>query len=314
MNRRNFLKLSAAVPVLAQASAALAETFDYPWKLGIITDEASLDLPKVLHEFVPKYGLKWVEIRNMRLNGRNSYTYRDASPAQLRDIRKQLDDAGVKLSVLDTDVYKIPLPGTKVVAAGKGELNPSSGTYDEQLDHLKRGAEAAHILGTQKVRLFSFLRATDLDAVFQRVIDELGKAADVAKQNGVTLVMENEFSCNIATGAESGRMLRALPDRTLALNWDPGNAIQAGEIPFPNGWDQFDHSRIGHMHLKDGDGHRWLPIGSGKIDYVGQFRALKQMGYSQTMSLETHYRNAQHDPWTSSIESMDGLVRILHEV
>lgn len=314
MNRRHFLRLSAAISLAAKPFTALAETFDYPWKLGVITDEVSPDLPTALHKFIPKYGLKWIEIRNVTIDGQKHYPFRDETPAQLHEMRRQLDGAGVRLSVLDTDVYKIPLPGTKLAQGAAGELNPSSGEYDRQLENLKRGADSAHILGTDKLRLFSFLRADDLNSVFNRVIDELGKAVDVAKRNGVVLVMENEFSCNIATGAESGRMLKAISDPTLMLNWDPGNAIQAGEIPFPNGWDSFDHSRIGHMHLKDGDGHHWLPIGGGKIDFIGQFRALKQMGYSQTLSLETHYRNAQHDPYTSSVESMDGLVHTLREV
>jgi sugar phosphate isomerase/epimerase len=68
------------------------------------------------------------------------------------------------------------------------------------------------------------------------------------------------------------------------------------------------------MHLKDAIGHKWMPIGAGTIDFVGQFRALKQMNYSGTMSLETHYRNARNDRYTSSVESMDGLMRVLKQV
>ncbi len=97
-------------------------------------------------------------------------------------------------------------------------------------------------------------------------------------------------------------------------NWDPGNCYEAGEQPFPKAWDQLDHSRILHMHLKDAAGKAWKPIGSGDIDFVGQFRALEKMNYSGTMSLETHYRNAQRDPYTSSVESMDGLFKILNKV
>jgi sugar phosphate isomerase/epimerase len=97
-------------------------------------------------------------------------------------------------------------------------------------------------------------------------------------------------------------------------NWDPGNCYEAGEEPFPKAWDQLDHSRIAHIHLKDGEGKQWKPIGKGKIDFVGQFRALKNMHYSGTLSLETHYRNAQRDLYTSSEESMDGLFDVLKKV
>ena len=49
----------------------------------------------------------------MKLDGKSQYVYASASPEQLKQIKKQLDDAGVKLSVLDTAIYKIALPGTK---------------------------------------------------------------------------------------------------------------------------------------------------------------------------------------------------------
>lgn len=94
----------------------------------------------------------------------------------------------------------------------------------------------------------------------------------------------------------------------------PRNCYEAGENPFPKAWDQLDHSRISHIHLKDAAGKSWTPVGSGKIDFVGQFNALKKMNYSGTLSLETHYKNTQNDPYSSSVESMDGLIKTLKEV
>jgi sugar phosphate isomerase/epimerase len=291
-----------------------AETFDYPWKLGVITDEVDSNLSRVLTEFYPKYGLKWAEFRNVSLDGRAAYVYQDATPVQLHSLRKQLDDAGVKLSVLDTAVYKITLPGTTPAGQNARDLNPGTGEFGRQLEDLKRAADAAHILGTQKVRIFTFKRVANPDEIFQRIVDELGKAVSVAKEHDVILVIENEFDCNVATGTETGRLFGTLPDRTLMHNWDPGNCIEAGENPFPDAWNKLDHSRIAHMHLKDSKGRGWLPIGAGRIDFVGQFRALKQMRYAETLSLETHYRNARKDPYTSSVESMDGLMHVLSQV
>ena len=314
MNRRSFLQAGAAALSGLPLFGGAANGFDYPWKLGVITDEADLDLSRTLSSFYPKYGLKWAELRNLSLSGRNVYVYRGATTAQLQEIRKQLDDAGVKLSVLDTAVYKIALPGTAPLGASANDLNPASGEYSRQLDDLKHAADAAHTLGTGKLRIFTFTRVAKPEEIFQRIVDELGKAAAVAKAHDVILVIENEFDCNVATGTETGRLFAAIPDRTVMHNWDPGNCIEAGENPFPDAWNKLDHSRIAHMHLKDSSGHGWLPIGAGKIDFVGQFRALKQMQYSETLSLETHYKNARKDPYTSSIESMDGLMHVLSQV
>jgi len=50
----------------------------------------------------------------------------------------------------------------------------------------------------------------------------------------------------------------------------------------------------------------WAAMGRGIIDYVGQFRALVQAGYSGTVSLETHWRGAGSEE-ESSRQSMAGM-------
>jgi sugar phosphate isomerase/epimerase len=154
--------------------------------------------------------------------------------------------------------------------------------------------------------------------VFDRVAQELSKAAAVAQREEIRLVLENEFSCNVATGVEGAAMLKAVNTPSLGLNWDPGNAYAAGELkPYPAGYEPLDKKRMWHMHLKDaapnpkGGEAVWMPIGAGKIDYVEQFRALLKNGYDGTMSLETHYLNAAKDKEVSSGESMDGLLKVI---
>ena len=127
-------------------------------------------------------------------------------------------------------------------------------------------------------------------------------------------MVENEHSCNTATGTETAKLFNAVKDPRLAHNWDPGNCFEAGEEPFPKAWNLLDHKRIVHVHLKDAAGKAWKPIGSGEIDFVGQFNALKKMEFSGTLSLETHYRNAARDAYASSVESMDGLFGVLKKV
>jgi sugar phosphate isomerase/epimerase len=310
MTRRDFGRLSA----LGLSALAKGIAMAQPWKLGVITDEVSFELSPVLDKFCPKYGLKYVEIRYATLGGKKMYVATEAGPAEVKELRKRVDDAGVKITVLDSPVYKIQLPGTTIAGEDSNDLHPVKGQYAQQLDQLKHSASVAHGLGVERVRIFSFRRVSDPNTVFNRVVDELNKAIDVAKSEGIGLVLENEFDCNVGTGSESGRLFRAIPDRTLMHNWDPGNCVEAGEQPFPKAWDQLDHSRINHMHLKDAKNNKWMPIGSGEIDFIGQFRALKQMGYTGTLSLETHYKNAQHDLYTSSVESMDGLMKVLKQV
>jgi sugar phosphate isomerase/epimerase len=314
MNRREFSRLSAFAALGIVSRNIFADDFDYPWKLGVITDEVDPDLALVLSKFYPQYDLHWAELRNVKLRDKSRYLYKAATPDEVKQIKKQLDDAGVKLSVLDTGVYKIALPGTTPLGENAADLNPEKGEYRGQLEDLKRAGAAAHALGTNKVRIFTFKRVADPNAIFDRIVDNLHRAIAVAKEHDLILLVENEFDCNIGTGTETARLFKAIPDRHLMHNWDPGNCFEAGEQPFPKAWDQLDHSRIGHMHLKDARGKKWMPVGGGDIDFVGQFEALKKIRYDGTMSLETHYRNAQKDPYTSSVESMNGLIKILRKV
>jgi L-ribulose-5-phosphate 3-epimerase len=139
-------------------------------------------------------------------------------------------------------------------------------------------------------------------------VEELERAINVAKQHDITLLVENEYDCNTGTGAEIVELFKAIPDRRLMHNWDPCNAYVMGEQPFPKVWERLDHTRISHIHLKDAAGNEWKPIGAGKIDFIGQFRALKDLNYSGTLSVETRYVNTAENQYASSAESMNGLL------
>jgi len=147
---------------------------------------------------------------------------------------------------------------------------------------------------------------------------KLREAADKAAKQNIILVLENEMSCNTGTGAELGRTLNAVPLPNFMGNWDPGNAAELDEVPFPNGYAKLPKNRIGHVHCKDakkkstGDGWEWAPMGGGVIDWAGQFRALKADGYHYAVSLETHWRGAG-TPEESSRQSMAGMKKSLQQ-
>jgi sugar phosphate isomerase/epimerase len=314
LNRRVFNRLGAAALLSHLVFDASGESFDYPWKLGIITDQVAFDLAGVLKAFYSKYQLRWAEIRYLKLGDVNRYVYTEATQRELKEIRRRLDGAGVKLSILDTAIYKIAVPGTTPLGETPAYVDSSHERFDRQMEDLKRAADAAHALGTDRLRIFTFRRVANPATIFDRVVDELEKAIVIAKQQDVTLLVENEYDSNTGTGKETARLFRAIPDRRLMHNWDPCNIYEMGEQPFPKVWDLLDHSRISHIHLKDAKGKDWKPIGAGEIDFGGQFRALKQMKYSGTLSLETRYRDFEQDAYNSSVESMDGLIKVLRSV
>lgn len=310
MRRRAFVAGGATAALLSAIPSRTADVNQF--KLGVITDEVTNDFEKALL-WAKGYGLVWVELRFVWNKHVTDFTTEDVKRAN-----ELLAKHSMKISVIDSPYFKTLLPGTQSKFS-EGKADPLQSDFSQQAAVLERAFARAKDFGTDKVRIFSFLRVADPNTVFDRVAKELDRTADIAKREGIRPVLENEFSCNVATGAEGAAMLKAVPSPALGLNWDPGNAFAAGETPFPNGYDALDKKRMWHMHLKDaspapkGEEAKWMPVGGGKIDFVGQFRALIKNGYEGTMSLETHYLNAAKDKEASSRESMDGLLKVVRE-
>jgi sugar phosphate isomerase/epimerase len=311
MRRREFLASGAAAMVVGAMPVLAASVKQF--KLGVITDEVTQDFEKAL-VWVKGFGLEWVELRFVW----GKYVI-DFNADDVKRAKELLAKYGMRVSVVDSPYFKTLLPGTQSkFEDSKGD--PLQSAYAQQQAVLERAMARAKDFGTQKVRIFSFLRVTEPKAVFDRVAKELEKTSEIAKREGIHLVLENEFTCNVATGVESAAMLDAVKSPALGLNWDPGNAYAAGELkPYPDGYKPLGKSRLWHMHLKDaeekpkGEETVWRPIGGGKIDYLGQFGALLKDGYEGTMSLETHYLNAAKDKEASSRESMEGLLKVIRE-
>ncbi len=309
IKRREFLAGGTTAFLMMSAMRALAADVKQ-FKLGVISDEITQDFEKAL-AWIKGYGLEWVELRTIW----GKYIT-EFPPDDVKRVQDLLAKYNLRVSVLDSAYFKITLPGTtSKFAEGKGDF--AANEHEKQGALLERAIARAKDFGTDKVRIFSFWRVDDPHTVFDRVAKELDKTAAVAKAEGIRLLLENEFACNVATGAEGAAMLNAVKAPALGLNWDPGNAYAAGERkPYPDGYDLLDKKRLWHMHLKDaeGTGVVWRPIGGGQIDYLGQFRAILKDGFTGTMSLETHYLNAEKDKESSSRESMDGLLKVIREV
>jgi len=176
---------------------------------------------------------------------------------------------------------------------------------------LRRCIQLAHEFDTTLLRVFSFWRKDVLTPDLEdRIVDAFSEPLKIAEREGVTLVLENEHSCYIGTGAEAAHIASEINAPHFKLVWDPGNAFGAGEVPFPDGYEAVK-PWMAHVHVKDarlvetaehGPQPQWCVVGEGEIDYVGQFAALKRDGYNGYVSLETHYV-----PKTGSGEGGKGL-------
>ena len=149
------------------------------------------------------------------------------------------------------------------------------------------------------------------------IVEALESAIEAATPRGVTIGVENEHACNMATGAEVAAALRRLPSPRLGLVWDPANSYVAGVKPFPDDYAAVPADRIAHVHAKDGvmpagsDRMQWGLVGAGDVNWPCQLAALVRDGYHGAVSLETHWGGPGGDKFQGSLECVEALKRLV---
>jgi len=293
VTRRHFLA-SAALAPFARA-VPLAE-----FKLGVTTDEIDEDLLNALR-FLRSFDLKWAELRSVW----GLYAEKQPIP-KVKEARTLLDEYQIKPSILSTSFFKIPLPpeGSRVI--------------DDQWKLLEDAMDRAEILGTRKLRTFAFTYKageTPDPAAYPRIYELAAESAKRARKRGFLLAVENVGQSYVWTGADSAKLLAAVRDDALNLNWDPNNAAEKGEHPFPEGYKLLDPARIIHVHLRDFRHNaagkvEWCAVGEGEADNLGQIRALLKDGFKGTWTLETHWRPPQGKEYASRT-SLTALLKVI---
>jgi len=317
ISRRSFL---AAAGITAAACAArplvgMVAASNSPFKISVINDEIAQDFDHDCYVVAHDFGLSWIELRSMW--GKN---VTELSASQIDDAQKILAKYNLQVTDIASPLFKTDWPGApKSPFGSKGDMHGAPEvTFKQQDEILERSIAMAKQFKTNKVRCFDFWRLDDV-APFRAAIDEkLHSAAEVCGKQGILLVLENELACNTATGREAARTMDAVRTPHFALNWDPANAVARGELDaFPGGWDAIPKNRIHHCHcknaIKTADGKiDWAPVGKGIIDWTAQFRALKNSGFRDAVSLETHWHGGG-SPEESTRISWEGMKQALKD-
>jgi sugar phosphate isomerase/epimerase len=309
--RRDFLAGMAAITA-AKAVSRFVPISDSssPFRISIINDEISQDFGHACEVATREFGMGWIELRSMWK--KNIVTLDEKEVAEAKRI---LDRFQLKVTDIASPLFKVDWPGAPKSRFHEEGSFGAEFTLDQD-EVLEHAIEMAKAFQTDRVRCFDFLRLDDPAPYRAAINDKLLQAANKAGQKGITLVLENENSCNTATGAEAAKVLEAVKSPHLMLNWDPGNAVTMGETPYPDGYKLLPKERIGHCHCKDavrkGKGYDWAPMGGGLIDWAGQFAALRRDGYHFAVSLETHW-NGGGSPEESSRKSWAGMKKLLQQ-
>jgi sugar phosphate isomerase/epimerase len=301
MRRRELLAAGlAAIPLWAGKRIDRSRFSALTDEIGNTEDEA--------FAFAKQYGLRWVEIRSLPGTKRD---YQELPGSELRAFARRIRDHGLKVSFLDAPLLKFTLPdfepvGRPTDTAEQRAKRMADGKLllARRMDDLRRAMETAEILGTRKIRVFTFHRVRERDKVMPRVAEILAEMAEAAGRRGIHLLVENEGSCNVATCAEAAELFKAVPSKWLGFNWDCLNGVGFKENPFPEAYSFIPKDRLGNVHIK---GRSVLP-GPNRMDWKAVFQALERDGYRGQIGLETHIKQ---DLIRNSHDSMREMIRLV---
>lgn len=257
----------------------------FPASFTVISDEVSQDLPDLIR-FVKEFRLPGIELRSMF--GR---AFKDLTAADIAEIKRVAQGEGWKIFGCSSPVFKCEIDDAAAVRA--------------HLEEFKRSLNIAHELGSELVRVFTFLRRSSQEnsALLPRVATHLEELRKVAAGSKVRIGIENEHSCIVATGGEAAAICALLPDPQFGIVWDPCNVLyvpgsEANVVaPFPT-----FAKRVAHIHVKDAvritpkpGGLLGLaaPVGLGDVGWRAHLATIEQSGYTGMFSLETHWRVIQ---------------------
>jgi len=308
MTRRDLLAAAGAVCALPLQARS---HFDKS-RISAITDEIGRSTDESI-AFAHQYGLTSVEIRNRPGDKREYFAMTEA---EIKADAIRFRNEGLKVSFVNTSLLKFPWPGMEPARqrqetseARAKRLASEKARWDRRMEDLSAAIRCAQIMSCDKVRVFTGSRVADPPSVYGRIAETVGgEMAALAEKEKVYLLIENEMSQNVATSAELAGILRRIPSRWIAMNWDPHNAY-GKETSYPEGYALLPKKRILNIQVK---AKGVMPSSPEKEDWKAIIEALEKDGYKGKIGLETHIFDGTLI--AAAHTSMDEIMRIVNEL
>ena len=192
----------------------------------MINDEISQDFGHACEVAAREFGMGWIELRGMWNKNIVNLDEKASRGSAAHSKKYEL-----KVTDIASPLFKVDWPGAPKSKFSENGSFGANFTLDQQDEVMDRAIDMAKAFQTDRVRCFDFWRLEDQAPYRAAMNEKLREAAAKAEKKGIILVLENESACNTATGAEAAKVLSAVQSPALMLNWDPGNAAAAGEIP-----------------------------------------------------------------------------------
>jgi sugar phosphate isomerase/epimerase len=242
--------------------------------LSAFADEINPNL-KIQMDVLDRYGIKHIEMRGV--NGKNLVEY---SLDEVKEIKKQLDDRGFKVSAVGSPIGKIMI----------------TDDFAPHLDLFKHTLEIAKILEAGYIRMFSFFipQGQNPDTYRDEVMGRWAEFIRAAQGTGLVLLHENEKDIYGDSAERCLDLFKTMNCSCLKATFDPANFVQCGVEPYPHAYRLLE-DYIEYVHIKDavyGSPHA-VPAGSGDGNVSEFLTALHKKGFEGFLSLEPHLGSFQ---------------------
>jgi sugar phosphate isomerase/epimerase len=240
--------------------------------ISAFADEISQDL-KTQMDVLQEHDISYIEMR-----GVNGKTITEYSLQEAREIKKQLDDRGFKLSAVGSPIGKIGI----------------TEDFLPHKDYFKHTLELASLLESKYIRMFSFYipRGEAPDKYRDEVMERWFAFAELAKGSGITLLHENEKGIYGEDAEHCLDLMKTLNCDYVKAIFDPANFVQSNVETFPHAYELLK-DYIVYMHIKDAvySDHHVEPAGYGDGRLKDILSALYDRGFDGYLSLEPHLWN-----------------------
>ncbi|MBQ6838372.1 MAG: sugar phosphate isomerase/epimerase, partial [Clostridia bacterium] len=198
------------------------------------------------------------------------------SVAQAKELKKILDDNGIGVSAIGSHYGKIEI----------------TDDFAPHFEDFKNCVEVANILGTERIRMFSFFftKGQSLEEYRDEVFERLDKMCSYSLENGIWCCHENEKDIYGDIETRCLEIYKTFEGKIKGI-FDPSNFIQCGVDILPAYELLKDY--IDYFHIKDClyEGGKVRPAGLGDGNIVELLtRFAKDKDGDHFLTLEPHLK------------------------
>jgi sugar phosphate isomerase/epimerase len=244
------------------------------WTVTGFADEISKDLGEQI-ALLTELKIKFVEFRSAW-----GTKVLDLTDEQLATAKQQLDQAGIQLSSVGSDLGKIQI----------------TDPFESHLERARHGVDVANFFGAKYIRMFSFFMPEGQDPGVYRdeVMRRTRAMVELAEAGGIVLLHENEKDIFGDTPERVVDLMTTIDSPNYRAIFDPANYVQCGikpateAYPLVKEFTEYIHCKDARYPTPGQELGEVVPSGEGDGQFPELLQALKESGFNGFLSIEPH--------------------------